>query len=101
MSTIKEDLIDLFELDKLSPEKSVEMVDRLSKLVFQSVLVKVLPMLSEKDFDEYERIVESKQGGEVLFGFLNEKVPNLGEIIKEESEALKAELAGEFKQVGL
>jgi hypothetical protein len=101
MTTIKDTLIDLFELNKLEPAKAAEMVDRLAKLVFQAVLARTLPALSEADFDEYEKIVDSGRGGEVLFKFLNEKVPNFENIIKEEAELLRKELAGEFKEAGV
>ena len=96
MTTIKQTIIDLFELDKITPEKSAEMVDRLGKLVFQAVLVRTLPLLSEKDFTEYEKIIDGKEGGEMIFKFLSEKVPDFEKIIAEESESLRAELAGEF-----
>lgn len=101
MRTIKEDLIDLFELEKLAPEKSAEMVDRLAKLVFQSVLVRVLPMLSEEDLTSYEKLVDSGQGGDVIFKFLSEKIENLGEIVKEEAEDLHADLTEDFEKVGI
>ena len=99
--TIKQTIIDLFELDKMTPEKAVEMVDRLAKLVFQSVLVRVLPMLSEEDFTAYEKIIDSKEDGTMLFKFLREKIPNFEEIIREEAEALRKELAGEFESAGI
>jgi len=50
---------------------------------------------------EYERIVSSQEGGEMIFKFLGEKVPNFENIVKEESESLRAELAGEFKEAGV
>ena len=97
MSTIKENLVEMFELDKLPPEKALEMIDRLSKLVFQAVLVRALPLLSEEDFNEYERIIDTNEGGEVLFKFLGQKVPDFENMVKEETENLKKELAGEFE----
>jgi len=97
MNTIKENLFDLFQLDKMPPEKGVEMLERLSKLVFQSVLVRVLPLLSEEDLIEYEKIVNSQEGGDVLFKFLGEKIPEFDKITREESGLLKNELAGELK----
>jgi hypothetical protein len=97
MSTIKENLFDLFQIDKMPPEKGVEMLERLSKLVFQAVLVRVLPMLSEKDLAQYEKLVTSKEEGDVLFRFLNEKVPGFDKIISEEAETLRMELAGELE----
>jgi hypothetical protein len=101
MSTIKQTIVDLFELDKMAPEKAAEMADRLGKLVFQAILVRVLPLLSEEDLIEYERIVGSQEGGEVIFKFLGEKVPDFENIIMEEAETLRAELAGEFKEAGI
>ncbi|MDQ5954130.1 MAG: hypothetical protein QG583_58 [Patescibacteria group bacterium] len=97
MSTIKENLVEMFELDKLPPEKALEMINRLSKLVFQAVLVRTLPLLSEEDFNEYERIIDANEGGEVLFKFLGQKVPDFENMVKEETENLKKELAGEFE----
>jgi len=63
--------------------------------------VRVLPLLSEQDLTEYERIVDSQEGGESIFKFLGEKIPDLEKIIAEESENLRADLAGEFADVGL
>jgi hypothetical protein len=85
----------------MAPEKAAEMANRLGTLVFQAVLVRVLPLLSEKDMAEYEKIVSSEEGGEAIFKFLGEKVPDFENIIMEESESLRAELAGEFKSAGL
>ena len=101
MTTIKQTIVDLFELDKMAPEKAAEMINRLGKLVFQAVLVRVLPLLSEKDFTEYEKMVDSQEGGETLFKFFSEKVPNFENIVAEESESLRAELAGEFASAGI
>ena len=98
MSTIKENLFDLFQLDKMPPEKGAEMLDRLAKLVFQGVLVRVLPILSEEDLAQYEKIVDGEESGEILFSFLNEKVPDFDKIVAEEAEALRIELASDLKK---
>jgi hypothetical protein len=101
MSKIKKTIVDLFELDKMAPEKAAEMANRLGKLIFQAVLVRVLPLLSEKDMSEYEKIVDSQEGGEVVFDFLDKKIPDFEKIIKEEAESLRQELSGEFKSAGI
>lgn len=100
MSTIKQTLVEIFNLENMSPEKAGELVERLGKMVFQAVLVRVLPTLSEEEFDEYEKIVEGNQGGEMIFRFLSEKVPTLPQIIEEEAKNLRDEMAEEFAQVG-
>lgn len=93
MNSTKKDLFDLFQLDKMEPSKAEETLNRLAKLVFQSVLVRVLPTLTEDQMKEYERIVDDKsQDGEILFKFIRENTENLDEIIKEEAENLRIEL---------
>ena len=99
MSTIKKTIVDLFELDKMEPEKAAEMVERLGRMIFQAVLVRVLPVLNEKDMTEYEKIVDSQEGGDAVFKFLGEKIPDFEKIIMEEAESLRQELAGEFKPI--
>lgn len=96
MSNIKQTIVNLFELDKISPEKSAEMAERLGKLVFQAVLARILPMLSKEDTAEYERMISAKEEGEAIFKFLSEKVLDFENIIKEESESLRVELAQEL-----
>jgi hypothetical protein len=101
MSTIKQSIMDMFELDKMEPVKALEMVERLSRLIFQATLVRVLPLLSEKETAEYEKIVSKAESPELLLKFFEAKVPNFGKIFEEEAEGLRAELAGEFKEAGL
>ncbi len=95
MNTIKQKLIDLFGLDKMVPKKATEMLERLSRLVFQEVLVRALPLLKKEDLSEYERIVYAQENGEILFKFLSEKIFDLNKIIDEEIENLRAEMAVE------
>lgn len=98
MNTIKKDLFDLFQLNKMPPEKGAEMLDRLANLVFQAVLVRALPMLSEEDLSEYEKIVSGNEGGDTLFNFLSEKVPEFNKIIIEEIGVLKREATNKLEE---
>lgn len=93
MNPLKKDLFDLFQLGKMSPEKAEETLNRLAKLVFQSILVRILPTLSEEKKNKYDEIIESKENnGDELFYFLRDNTENFDEIIKEESENLRIEL---------
>lgn len=93
MNTIKKDLFDLFEIDKMPPEKGNEMLERLAKLVFQAVLIRSLPLLSEEDIQEYEKTVNSSQEGDALFNFLSQKVPEFNKIVSEEAGALRRQVS--------
>ena len=101
MHKLQKTIIDLFDIEKLTPEKGAEMIDRLAKLIFQATLVRVLPFLSDEEFTEYEKILEKQEGPEVLLGFFERVVPTFGQIFEEEAEILRAELAGEFKSAGV
>lgn len=96
MSKINQTIADLFEIDKMPKEKADEMILRLGKLIFQSVLARVLPFLSEENMTEYEKIIASQGDGEEILRFLSEKVPNFENIVKEEAESTRKELAKEF-----
>lgn len=100
MENIKKDLFDLFKLDKMSPEKAEETLGRLAKLVFQAVLVRSLPLLSEEDLAMYEKMVEIEEA-DVLFKFLGEKIPDFENIIKEEAENLRDEMAKDMVEAGI
>lgn len=100
MTTIKETLIELFEIDKMEPAKAAETLDRLGKLVFQATLLRALPLLPDKDMDAYEKVLEENQA-DGLFKFLIEKIPNFNAMLDEEARALHDELAGEFEEAGL
>lgn len=99
--SLQKTLVEMFELDKLPPEKAAEMVNRLGKLVFQAVLVRALPLLSEERLAEYERIIDSSEGPDRLFRFLVESIPDFGDLVREEADLLRSELAGEFEEFGL
>ena len=77
------------------------MVERLGRLIFQATLVRAIPLLSEENQKEYEKLIDSEKGGDEMFKCLQEKVPGFEEIIKEESEALRLEMSEGFSQAGL
>jgi len=93
MNPLKKDLFDLFQLNKMAPEKAEETLNRLAKLVFQSVLVRVLPLLDQEQMKEYDRIIDSKEdNGDELFRFLRDNTEDFDKIIEEEAENLRIEL---------
>ena len=99
MDKINKDLFELFGLEKMPPEKGAEMVERLGKLVFQAVLVRTLPLLSEGDMSEYEQVTENDNKIEDILEFLSKKVPDLNVIIKEEAEILHDEMAKDMAEI--
>jgi hypothetical protein len=97
MATIKQNLMDLFEIEKMPEEKREDTLNRLTTLILESTLMRALPLLSEENMTEYEDILESKQSPEVLFNFLSSKIPSFEDIMKEEADMLHKELSGELE----
>lgn len=97
MATIKQNLMDLFEIEKMPEEKREDTLNRLTTLILESALTRALPLLSEENMTEYEDILESKQSPEVLFNFLSSKIPSFEDILKEEADMLHKELSGELE----
>ena len=92
---IRENIITLFGIDKLPEDKQEETINRIGKIIFQNVLVRVLPVLEEGDLKEYEKLVENNVAPDVLMDFFFEKVPTFLQIVSEESENFRKD-AGEF-----
>src|SRR3989338_6860803 len=91
----KKNIIELFEIDKLPEEKQEEMINKIGTSIFQSVLVRVLPLLEEKDAEAYDKLLEESASPEDLLDFFFEKVPDFMQIVDEESENFRRE-AGEI-----
>ena len=90
-SEIRKNIVELFEIEKLPEEKREEAITRIGNIVFQSVLVKALPILNEKELAEYEKLVDDQAEADVLLDFLFEKIPNFLQIVAEESENFRKE----------
>lgn len=63
-----------------------------NELIFQAVLMRVLPTLSKEDIAQYEKMLNAGENGEKLLEFLKSKVSDFENIIKEEAEILRKEL---------
>lgn len=93
-SEVRQNIIDLFEIDKMPEDKQEEMIGKIGGIIFQAVILRVLPMMSPEDLEEYNRMMDENASPEKVFDFLFEKVPNFFGIIAEESENFRKE-AGE------
>jgi len=101
-TTIKEDIskniISLFEINKLPEEKQVETLNKIGEIIFQSVLLRILPLLDDKEIEEYNNLIEKKSSPDEIFEFLYEKVPSFSKIIMEETENFRKESADVLKE---
>lgn len=94
-------LIEELGLQNAPEEKQKEILDRAGKLVMGNMMLKVIPMLSEEDQKELERLLDGVEKGTSnetqLWGFLSYKINDLDQILKEEVEKIRNELIGAVK----
>ncbi len=91
MNTIKQNLIEVFEIEKLPVDKQEETLARIGKIIFQAVLLRILPLLDETDTAQFEKLADEGARPEDLFEFFMNKIPNFTEIVAEEAENFKKE----------
>jgi hypothetical protein len=85
----------------MTPEAQQELLGKVGTLIYQAVLLRVMEVLADDTVTEFEKLVDSGADQDAIFTFLKSHVPNLEEIIKEESEKFKQEslhMLGEMPQ---
>lgn len=93
---IRKNIIEDLGLDKLPQKDQEEMLLMIGRLIFQGVIIRVMSLLSEKDKDDFDKLLSEKiEDEEAVLKFLESRVPNLNEIINDEVASFKQE-SGEF-----
>lgn len=98
---VAEDLITELGLGDLPEEKKMELVIKWGNIVQKDVMMRVLTELSENDKEELDKmLVGNTDNYEEIYKFLEKKLPNLDDIVKEEIENFRQEMKETFKQIG-
>jgi hypothetical protein len=96
---ISENIITLFEIEKLPEDEQGETIARIGKIIFQSVLIRVLPILKEEELTQYEKLIDSGVEPEALLDFFFEKIPSFLQIVAQETENFRKESVEILKQI--
>jgi len=85
MKDLKQTLFDTLNIESLPEDQQEEIVEQTGKVIFQSIMIRVIPLLSDSEKEEFATIAESDLGEDntAVFDYLNEKIPNLDEIVAE------------------
>ncbi|HNP79223.1 MAG TPA: DUF5663 domain-containing protein [Candidatus Pacearchaeota archaeon] len=77
------DLIEELNLDYLSEEKQEELIDEMSEVVYDRIILRILAMMTEEDVIKITKLIES--GAEFEAGeILTHKIPNFENVLKRE-----------------
>jgi len=100
MSTIQKNIASALELENLPPEERQEIILRVGVLIYQNVLMRVMEIMTEKDQDEFEKLLDKNANPEDVFAFLKGKIKDFEKIIDEEAIKFKNKTANIMDQIG-
>lgn len=90
---LKQQLIEKFHLENLSPEEAEEVLDNAGTVVMTGVITRGIPLLDEEGTVQCDELLASDADISELFKLLREKVPSLQAIVDEEIGLLEKTLS--------
>ncbi len=92
-TALSKDIIQEWGLQSLPPEKQLNIVERIGRIMYQAILVRSLDILSEKEQTEFDLLLdEDTTTPDDVLGFLQKKIPTFEQLIVEERQSLKNDL---------
>ena len=73
-------------IEKKKDEEKVEVFKKMGEISYQNILLRSQEILSDEDNEKLDEIAGGESAEKEIFNFLQEKIPNFSEIIKEEVE---------------
>ncbi len=96
-SILSKEIIKEWDLQGLPISEQEEMVERIGLILYQAILVKSLDILSDKEQDELDLLLDKDETTpQIVMAFLNSKIPTFDKMVNEEKINLKRDL---FMQV--
>lgn len=92
-----QNIITALGITRLSDDIKVRLLDKMAALAEKRIALRLMKVLSEKDHREFEKI--AGQDDTIKAQFLQEKVPNLVDIIQEEVVRIKKEMLDEVSDI--
>ncbi len=92
-NTLSKDIIKEWGLSALPQDKQLEMVERIGRIIYQAVLVRTLDILSEKDQNEFDDLLDQDTTTpDDVLAFLQKKIPTFNQIMLEERKNIREDL---------
>lgn len=94
MSILSKEIMTEWGVASLPPEEQNDAILRVGNILYQAVLVKSLDILSEKDEEELDALLDlDTTTTKDVLSFLKSKIPTFSQLVKEESQSLKQNLS--------
>jgi len=87
-------------LDTLSAKEQEEVLLKIGKIIFQSILIKVMEELDDNEIDNFTELLEKKPNDEkAILDYLQAKIPNFNEFVNNEVANFKKESVDFMKAI--
>ena len=98
MSYENKGILEILGLTNLPKERQAEIIGKMTELVQKRAMLRAIEGLKGKDLEDAKKIFSEADPQEIL-DFIAERIPNFNEILKEEVEKLKIEMATENSKI--
>lgn len=95
---LQKNLIEELGLQDLPEDKKEELILKIGGLIQQNILLRILNELAEKDKDEFDKVL-AEENDEKTLTFLQSKISNFDELVKEEIAKFKEEAVKRMQSV--
>ena len=103
MDILQKNITKELGLENLPEDKREEVYLRISKIIYQNIMIRVVEILSEEEQDEFNKLLDevAKTEGESdkILEFLKAKIKNFDDIVAEEIVRFKEESEGVMKEL--
>lgn len=91
------DIIKELGLEGLPIEKQAELIERMSKLIYKRILLRIVDRLSENETEELNVLLD-KENYEKADEYIRDRAPDFVSLFKEEVEKFQSEMMGKIKE---
>ena len=88
---MQQSIITALGIDLLTPPEQEEVMLELGGVIFHAIMGRAYDKLSEEGRKEMGQMMDDGKDPDVIFEYLEKQIPEIGEIIREETEKVKAE----------
>lgn len=94
---LKADLFEELKMEALSPEERAAFLERIGEIIHQRVMLRLMQKLNDDQKNRLESLLSQQPGDDAALGqFLKSEVPNIQQIVDEETAGYKKELVDKF-----
>ncbi len=84
-------IVNSYNLGSLPEHEQTDLIGKINDLLFQSVVIRAMPLLDKKGLSEMEKMLDADASTDELFGYLHNNVPTFTDILHQEGESFRNE----------